>query len=123
MKAYNKDIGNYGENLAIEFIKSKSYKILEQNYTNRYGEIDIIALKDDLLVFIEVKSRYSTSFGNPLEAVTYSKQKRIYKLSSYYILLNNYNNFNVRFDVIEILFNTLNQTYMLNHMEDAFRLY
>ena len=84
MKKYNKAIGDYGENIAHDFLINNGYNILDMNYSNRYGEIDIICRSNNLIIFCEVKSRYTNSFGSPMESVTYSKQKQIIKLSSYY---------------------------------------
>ncbi|WP_300856927.1 YraN family protein [uncultured Clostridium sp.] len=123
MKNYNKAIGKYGENIARDFLINNGYKILDMNYRNRYGEIDIISIKNDIIIFCEVKSRYTSSFGNPIEAVTYYKQKQIIKLSEMYLLYEKYNNYNVRYDVIEVNFNKLNNNFKVNHIKDSFRTY
>lgn len=123
MKSFNKDIGTYGEHLATEHLINNNHRILESNYRIKLGEIDIISYCNDIIVFTEVKSRYTDSYGLPKESVTYYKQKQIIKVSSYYILINKFNNFNVRYDVIEIIFNKSNQTFKLNHIKDAFRTY
>lgn len=122
MKNFNKLIGNYGENLASKYLIENNYKILENNFRNFLGEIDIISIKDSILVITEVKSRYNINYGFPQEAVTYSKQKSIIKVAVSYITLKKFNNLNVRFDVIEVLFNNDNSLYKINHIEDAFRL-
>ena len=70
MKHYNKDIGTYGEKLALKHLTDKGYKIIEMNYRNRYGELDIVSFYNNLIVFVEVKSRYTNSFGLPMESVT-----------------------------------------------------
>ena len=93
------------------------------NYRNRYGEIDIICRKNGLIIFCEVKSRYTNSFGNPIESVTYYKQKQIIKLSQIYLLYKKYHNYNVRYDIIEVIFNNKNASFKLNHIKDAFRSY
>lgn len=121
MKSFNKDIGNYGEELSFEFLKRKGYYILSRNFRNRSGEIDIICKKDDLIIFVEIKSRYNYNYGSPIEAITYSKQKQIIKLCKFYIYINKLINYNFRFDVIEIFFNKDNDLYYLNHITDAFR--
>ena len=77
MKKYNKDIGSYGENLAINYLVKKNYNLLAKNFRNRHGEIDLIFKESDTIIFIEVKSRYSYHFGLPRESVTYFKQKQI----------------------------------------------
>ena len=123
MKSFNKTIGTYGENLALNYLVSNEYTILEKNFRNRYGEVDIICNINNIIVFIEVKSRYTDSFGIPSESVTRSKQRQIIKLSLYYILINKLNNINIRYDVIEVLFNKINNTFSINHIQDAFRCY
>lgn len=123
MKKYNKEIGNYGETLASNFLINNSYIILDMNYRNKYGEIDIICRKNNLIIFCEVKSRYTNSFGCPIESVTYYKQKQIIKLSQIYLLYKKYHNYNVRYDVIEVIFNNTNASFKVNHIKDAFRSY
>lgn len=123
MNSFNKDIGNYGEELALTYLKDKGYRIISRNFRNKYGEIDLICKLKDLLIFIEVKSRFSSLYGSPLEAVTYFKQKQILKLCKLYIMKNNLYNLNCRFDVIEIYFNINNDLYSINHIIDAFRGY
>lgn len=123
MNSFNKDIGNYGEELALTYLKDRGYRIISRNFRNKYGEIDLICKLKDLLIFIEVKSRFSSLYGSPLEAVTYFKQKQILKLCKLYIMKNNLYNLNCRFDVIEIYFNINNDLYSINHIIDAFRGY
>lgn len=123
MKCYNKEIGSYGETLSINYLIRNGYFILDKNYRNRLGEIDIICKKDDILVFIEVKSRYTNTYGSPIESVTYYKQKQIIKISKLYITLKKYTNINIRYDVIEVVFNNKNQLFNINHISDAFRTY
>lgn len=123
MKSFNKDIGNYGEYISKTFLIKKGYKILCTNFRYKHGEIDIICTLKDLIIFCEIKSRYTNSFGSPMESVTCYKQKQIIKLSQMYIMLNNISNYNIRYDVIEVSFNSLNTSYIVNHIKDAFRTY
>ena len=123
MKKYNKDIGDYGENLALDYLKKNDYDVICKNFRTRNGEIDIVCKFKDIIVFIEVKSRYSYNFGFPSEAVTYLKQKQIINISKYFLLKNKLFNYNCRFDVIEVYFNKNNNLYNINHIKDAFRLY
>jgi len=69
MNNYKKLIGEFGESLARDYLISKGYRILNMNYRNRFGEIDIVCMNKDLLIFCEIKSRYSNSFGFPIESV------------------------------------------------------
>lgn len=122
MKNFNKDIGNLGEELSIEYLKCNNYKILSKNFRCSKGEIDIVAIKNSIISFVEVKSRFFTSFGNPIEAITYSKELKIINSAKYYVFKNNLYNYNIRFDVIEIIFDLNSTNYTLNYIEDAFRL-
>lgn len=123
LKSFNKDIGTFGEELSIQYLINNGYYILEKNYRYKRGEIDIICRKKNLLIFVEVKSRYTNSYGFPIESVTYYKQKQIIRISMLYIILNKYNNFNVRYDIIEVFFNNNNELFNINHTADAFRTY
>lgn len=123
MHSYNKDIGSFGEALARDYLISKGYKILNMNFRNKFGEIDIICKKNNLLIFCEIKSRYSNSFGSPIESITCYKQKQIIKLSELYLIYKKYYNFNVRYDIIEVIFNTITSSHIINHVQDAFRAY
>ena len=123
MHSYNKDIGTFGEALARDYLISKGYKILNMNFRNKFGEIDIICKKNNLLIFCEIKSRYSNSFGSPIESITCYKQKQIIKLSELYLISKKYYNYNVRYDIIEVIFNTITSSHIINHVQDAFRAY
>lgn len=72
-----KEIGDRGEKLAGEYLKKKGYKLRQQNYRCRYGEIDIIAEKKKVLVFIEVRTKTGTAFGTPEESVTAVKKEKL----------------------------------------------
>ena len=123
MNVLNKDIGSYGEDLACEYLLNIKHKILARNFRSKLGEIDIITFFNNMIIFTEVKSRYTNSYGSPMESVTYYKQRQIIKLSSYYILINKLNDYNIRYDVIEIFFNKSNQNFTIKHIKDAFRAY
>lgn len=79
----NKIEGTGGEILAVNFLKKKKYKILETNFSNHVGEIDIIAEKDGVIVFVEVKRRQTLQYGRPIEAVDTRKQNKIGRLQKY----------------------------------------
>ena len=90
------------ERFAAKYLKKIGYKILSQNYKAKMGEIDIIAMDGDILVFAEVKQRKSDDFGAPREFVTKEKQRKIKNTAQLYIMKNKYSG-NVRFDVVEVL--------------------
>lgn len=83
-----KSLGSLGESLALNHLKNNGYKILERNFCSKFGEVDIIAQEGDILVFIEVKTRWSTKFGPPEEAITPWKIDRIIKVGQYYKILH-----------------------------------
>ena len=112
----NKEKGDLGELIALRYLIKKGAKILEKNYRIKTGEIDIIAKIEDELVFIEVKSRSSTRYGYPAEAVNYKKINKISNVARYFMLINNINDVPIRFDVIEIYFNEKK----INHIINAF---
>ena len=96
MSKFNKCIGFYGEDLASSYLKSKGYYILDKNFKNKYGEIDLICRHDGLIIFVEVKSRYNYNYGLPCEAVTYSKQRQIINLCKFYLLTRKLFDYNCR---------------------------
>lgn len=122
MKKFNKDIGNYCEDIAKEYLKKNNYNILDCNFRNFLGELDIICFHNGLLVVIEVKGRYNYDYGFPREAVNIPKQKTIIKVTNCYINYKNLRNINIRFDVIEVYLNSENTLVKINHLRDAFRL-
>lgn len=115
--SYNITRGKEGECIAKKHLTSKGYVILETNYRNRIGEIDLIALDEDILVFIEVKTRTSTKYGYAFEAVDYKKQKKILNTSLVYVKYKNYIDTQIRYDIIEIY---LTENPKINHLENAF---
>ncbi len=110
----NKSVGIKGENLAVKYLKKNGYKILERNWRTKFGEVDIIALKEDVIVFVEVKTSLTDIFGTPSDRVNYYKQRR-YKLCANYYFAEREVNYTVRFDIIEVYRKSV------NHIIDAFQ--
>ena len=98
-----REIGNKYEDKSVETLIKEAYKILERNYQNRFGEIDIIAEKNKEIVFIEVKYRKTSKFGYGYEAVDKRKIMKILKLANYYIQSKKYQNYKIRFDCMSYL--------------------
>jgi len=96
--------GKIGEQLATDYLKKNGFLIIERNYRQKCGEIDIIARDKKTLVFIEVKTRKSNKFGSPFEAVTTRKQQQIARTAQNYLFRNKLFNKSARFDVIGITF-------------------
>ena len=96
-----KTLGNDGEDKAAEYLKTKGYEILERNYRYARGEIDIIALYRDYIVFVEVKMRRSLKYGPPHFAVDFRKQEKIRKTALHYLACRKiFSDKKIRFDVI-----------------------
>ena len=100
----NIEFGKAAENAAAEFLKAKGYKILERNYKNKFGEIDIIAQQSGVICFLEVKARRSVNLGVPQEAVSLFKQKQISRMAVYYLKVHNLLEHSARFDVLALLY-------------------
>ena len=116
-----KELGQFGEDLAEKVLIKQGYKIIDRNFKNKLGEIDIIALKDDKICFIEVKTRNSLAFGKPFESVNYFKQNRIKKISQHFLILNkHFQNLNPRFDVISIYLPKGSKKVRLEFIPNAF---
>jgi putative endonuclease len=94
--------GKESESLAVRHLKRNGYKILEQNYRNKLGEIDIIAKEKEVLVFVEVKAGKTTFYGNPKWAVTLKKQRKISMVALYYLKTTNQTHVKARFDVVSL---------------------
>ena len=110
--------GTKGELIAANYLKKQKYKILHTNYKNQIGEIDIIAKDKDYLVFVEVKTRYSKKFGDPLEAIDEEKQFKIHNVATMYLMKNKLlDKVPIRFDAIAILGD---EEHEIRHIKDAF---
>lgn len=117
--AVNKhEMGLRGQQEAEAFLTKNGYRILKRNYRVRTGEIDLIARHGSYTVFIEVKFRSCLNFGLPCEAVSHAKQQKITHTAMHYIAVNNLENQDFRFDVIEVF--EENGRIHVNHIENAF---
>ncbi len=115
--ARHNELGKRGEQLAAEYLIKKGYRILETNWHNEKEEIDIIALDKNELVITEVKTRSTSYFGDPDEAVTPAKANRLIHAAETYLELKNMD-MDVRYDIISIILNR--NTVKINHIKDAF---
>lgn len=113
------DLGKAGEEVALKYLKRKKFKIIKKGFRLYKGEIDVIAYDRKTLVFIEVKTRRSRSFGLPEESVTTAKQRQIKKIAQGFMAFNNLENVECRFDVISLILKK-NDGYFIRHFKDAF---
>jgi putative endonuclease len=113
-------IGNIGERAARVYLESIGYKIIDMNYSTKFGEIDIVAYDGTILAFIEVKSRRSTRYGSPGEAVDRNKQKKLIRTALAYIAKNKTFYSQIRFDVVEVIIGD-KEVKQIRLIKDAFQ--
>ena len=115
-----KEIGNFGEDKACEYLEKQGITVLKRNFHARCGEIDIIAKDGETIVFAEVKTRLSKEYGTPSEFVDFRKQEKIIQTALYF--LGN-DDTDMRFDVIEVMYKIAEgvmQITEINHIKSAF---
>lgn len=108
--------GNKGEDLAADFLQEKGFEVIARNYRYKHSEIDLIAKHGNLLVFVEVKTRSSSTFGEPEAFVDSKKASKIFEGAEQYVFENNWNG-NIRFDIVSV---KLGGNGEVVHFEDAF---
>lgn len=116
--AKHNDTGKEGEKIAVSFLQKKGFRVLETNWRVEHWEIDIIAEDGKERVFVEVKTRFSDVFGDPIEAITLQKQKHLINAANLYVLQEDYEG-SLRFDVVSI-FLQKGHAPVIEHIEDAF---
>ena len=97
-------LGRLGERLAADALEKRGYRILEQNFRCRYGEIDLVAEDGQDLVFVEVKTRRGTLYGRPEEAITSHKARKLQEVAGYYLDLHQLPDCAWRIDVVAVQF-------------------
>ncbi|MEI6757857.1 MAG: YraN family protein [Chlorobium sp.] len=117
-------LGPEGERLAAEFLAKKGFRIIERNYRYHRNEIDIVARDGKTLCFVEVKTRFSSQTGHPVEAVTPQKQREIIKAARAYLAFCVEEECDCRFDVIAIQVKEVEEnridSFVIEHFPDAF---
>lgn len=116
MKKFNRQTGNLAEDAAVRALQDKNYQILERNFFNKFGEIDIIAKDHDTLVFVEVKAKIGTDFGMPEEMISSGKLQKIRNMATMYMkgeLIP------CRIDVVAIVLDENNEVVRLTHYENV----
>ena len=113
-----KELGNFGENYVSDYLEGLGFKIICRNYRSRYGEIDIIAVKNEKIHFVEVKTRRSLLFGMPEEAYSLRKQERIIKTALTYLKDNNLRKL-FQIDLVALILNERNEVLSLKMYDNA----
>ena len=111
-------LGSDGEDVACLHLEEQGYEVLERNYRCEGGEIDIVAVREGIVVFCEVKTRRTGRWGEPSEAVDFQKRARIRRLGAHWLLDRGARPSSVRFDVISLVMDDRGR--QLQHYEDAF---
>lgn len=111
-----REIGDFGEEITSKYLEKNGYKILDRNYSKPFGEIDIIAIKGDVISFVEVKTRKSDDFAYAAEAVDFYKQERIKRASQAFLMERKLTDFLISFDISEVYLDTRK----INYIENAF---
>jgi putative endonuclease len=120
VKNDRQQFGKESEIQAMKYLKKRGYRILQQNYRNRLGEIDIIAKEKNVIAFIEVKAKRSNFYGHPKYAVTPKKQKKISMVALSYLKQTHQMQSSARFDVVTVQFR--HQNYEIELIKNAFEL-
>jgi putative endonuclease len=115
--AKHNELGNLGEDLAANYLLKKGFIILERNWRFQSKELDVIALKDDILVIVEVKSRSTDYFEHPSDAINLTKIKFLVRAAQAFVDLREIKQ-EVRFDVISVI--KYGSKFKIEHIEDAF---
>jgi putative endonuclease len=108
-------IGKQGEDLAAKFLEQKGFRVLMRNYRYKHAEIDLIVQKENWLIFVEVKARSSTAFGQPETFVDLKKRRKIMEAADEYIYSTRWQG-HIRFDIISV---KLGEPPEITHFEDA----
>ena len=114
------DTGRQGEAMAVRHLAGLRYEILATNYRKPFGEVDIIARDGRTIVFIEVKTRRSTAFGTPQEAVDARKQRQLSRIAQDFLQSHGLTEAAARFDVIAVLLDRDNRSAQVEHIRNAF---
>ena len=115
----NKWIGKIGENIATKFLKQKGYEILDVNARTPFGEIDIVARRKDTMIFVEVKTRITSSLGPPFLSVTRSKQRHLIRNALCYLKRRGRVDSDWRIDVISVKLNDRYEPESIELIENA----
>lgn len=116
-RASNRETGRVAEDLVVTVLAKKGYQILERNFANRFGEIDIIAKDKDILVFVEVKAKKGTDFGIPEEMINKGKLKKVQNMAIVYMKGQN---LACRIDVVAVILSSADEVISLTHYENVY---
>ena len=114
------DLGQRSETLAADYLQQHGWQVLERNYRSGHKEIDIIARRDALVAFVEVKARAGSGYGHPFEAITWKKRREIAQVAQVWLCRHGSPAYAYRFDAIAVRWS--GQSHTIEHAEDAWRI-
>ena len=114
----NKKLGEIGEGMARDYLEERGYQIVEQNFQNRWGEIDLICQKDKIMVFVEVKTRVGERFGTPEDAINNEKKRKLFKNANAYMAFKKQKINSYRIDGVCIVLDEIGEIKRINHYEN-----
>ncbi|CAM3066848.1 YraN family protein [Paenibacillus taichungensis] len=113
--------GRLGEEAACDWLREHDYRILKRNWRCRRGEIDIVASREDMIIFIEVRSRSGTAqYGTPQESVDIRKMQQVRATASVYLQMTGETNHQIRFDVFAVMLDKAGEIVSIDHIMNAF---
>ncbi|MEX2280933.1 MAG: YraN family protein [Gemmatimonadota bacterium] len=118
--AQSHELGRRSETIAAEYLKQRGYAILERNYRVGHKEIDLIARRQTLIAFVEVKARAGAGYGHPLEAITWAKRREVAYVARVWIAANGQSEMTYRFDAIAIVWS--GNLPLIEHVPNAWSL-
>jgi putative endonuclease len=120
MSAARQEFGEVGEKVAERWLRRSGWRIMQRRFRNGHRDIDLIAEREGLVAFVEVKARHGTEFGDPVEAVNWRKQRELTRSALVWIARHGRPHESYRFDVIGVLVE--GTRVRVRHVENAFSL-
>lgn len=115
--ARHNELGKWGEELAVRYLRDKGYVVIDNDWKSGHRDIDIIAMDDEVLVFVEVKTRSNCHYTEPIDAVNYHKMMNLRRAFNHYIKYHRVD-CDVRFDVVAIVGTPENEAPKIDHFKD-----
>ena len=117
-KRGNKQTGNMGEQIAAEYLADKGYEIIERNYREKYGEVDIVCRFSECVIFVEVKTKTEGEYGEPWEMINRHKLKQITNMGHLWCIQNHYHGL-LRIDVVGVWLDAVGEVERVEHWENV----
>ena len=113
------EVGAWGEETATRYLEDKGYKIVARHFTHRIGELDIVAAKNQRIIFVEVKTRTNNRFGAPEDAIGWSKQEKLRRVSDVYMLKHHLYNVPRQIDSVAVMYDRMTKETKIRHLENV----